>query len=137
MDNHLPMDIYVLDNASDNEKLHQLQTQFIRGLYGLAMGHRAYINPADYENIYDNFSRLYEESGGGRMEPLLNQLKSYEDYYLIEPLVIFLRQTVESGLEQLLQRTGISDVCGWLRKQYKNLRTENFDAFLDFINLEK
>ena len=50
MDNHLPMDIYVLDNASDNEKLHQLQTQFIRGLYGLAMGHRAYINPADYEN---------------------------------------------------------------------------------------
>lgn len=94
-------------------------------------------NPADYENIYDNFSRLYEESGGGRMEPLLNQLKSYEDYYLIEPLVIFLRQTVESGLEQLLQRTGISDVCGWLRKQYKNLRTENFDAFLDFINLEK
>lgn len=71
------------------------------------------------------------------MEPLLNQLKSYEDYYLIEPLVIFLRQTVESGLEQLLQRTGISDVCGWLRKQYKNLRTENFDAFLDFINLEK
>ena len=50
VDNHLPMDIYVLDNASDNEKLHQFQTQFIRGLYGLAMGHRAYINPADYEN---------------------------------------------------------------------------------------
>lgn len=50
VDNHLPMDIYVLDNASDNERLHQFQTQFIRGLYGLAMGHRAYINPADYEN---------------------------------------------------------------------------------------
>lgn len=50
VDNHLPMDIYVLDNASDNEKRHQLQTGFIRGLYGLAMGHRAYINPSDYAN---------------------------------------------------------------------------------------
>ena len=50
VDNHLPMDIYVLDNASDNEVFHQFQTQFIRGLYGLAMGHRAYINPNDYMN---------------------------------------------------------------------------------------
>lgn len=50
IDNHLPMDIYVLDNASDNEKFHQFQIGLIRGLYGLAMGHRAYINPEDYTN---------------------------------------------------------------------------------------
>ena len=50
VDNHLPIDIYVLDNASNNELFHKMQTQFIRGLYGLAMGHRAYIDPADYEN---------------------------------------------------------------------------------------
>lgn len=50
VDNHLPMDIYVLDNASDREWFHQFQTQFIRGLYGLAMGHRAYIDPSDYSN---------------------------------------------------------------------------------------
>lgn len=50
VDNHMPMDIYVLDNASDNEFFHKFQTQFIRGLYGLAMGHRAYINPEDYLN---------------------------------------------------------------------------------------
>lgn len=50
IDNHLPMDIYVLDNASDNVFFHNIQTQFIRGLYGLAMGHRAYINPDDYAN---------------------------------------------------------------------------------------
>lgn len=50
VDNHMPMDIYVLDNASDNELFHKFQTQFIRGLYGLAMGHRAYINPEDYTN---------------------------------------------------------------------------------------
>lgn len=50
VDNHLPMDIYVLDNASDNKKFHQLQMMFIRGFYGLAMGHRAYIKSSDYEN---------------------------------------------------------------------------------------
>lgn len=50
VDNHMPMDIYVLDNASDNEPFHTFQTQFIRGLYGLAMGHRAYIDPEDYKN---------------------------------------------------------------------------------------
>lgn len=50
IDNHMPLDIYVLDNASNNKTFHIFQTQFIRGLYGLAMGHRAYINPADYEN---------------------------------------------------------------------------------------
>lgn len=50
IDNHLPLDIYVLDNASNNEKFHEFQTQLIRGLYGLAMGHRAYINPQDYMN---------------------------------------------------------------------------------------
>lgn len=50
IENHLPMDIYVLDNASNNMLLHTIQTQFIRGLYGLAMGHRAYIAPEDYAN---------------------------------------------------------------------------------------
>lgn len=48
--NHMPMDIYVLDNASDNTVFHNLQTQLIRGLYGLGMGHRAYINPEEYTN---------------------------------------------------------------------------------------
>lgn len=50
IDNHMPLDIYVLDNASDNEKIHKFQTEFIRGLYGLAMGHRAYIDLTEYEN---------------------------------------------------------------------------------------
>jgi len=58
VDNHLPMDIYVLDNASDNEKSHQFQIQFIRGLYGLAMGHRAYIDPADYANRDEQTQRI-------------------------------------------------------------------------------
>lgn len=71
VDNHLPMDIYVLDNASDNEKLHQFQIQFIRGLYGLAMGHRAYINPADYENRDEKTQRIVKTlSSIGKRIPL-------------------------------------------------------------------
>lgn len=50
VDNHLPIDIYVLDNASDHAVFHQLQMLFIKGFYGLAMGHRAYIKSSDYEN---------------------------------------------------------------------------------------
>lgn len=71
VDNHLPMDIYVLDNASDNEKLHQLQTQLIRGLYGLAMGHRAYINPSDYENRDEKTQKIVKTlSSIGKRIPL-------------------------------------------------------------------
>lgn len=71
VDNHLPMDIYVLDNASDNEKLHQFQNQFIRGLYGLAMGHRAYINPEDYANRDKQTQRIVKTlSTIGKVIPL-------------------------------------------------------------------
>lgn len=50
IDNHMPLDIYVLDNASDNMFLHNLQTNIITGLYGLAMGHRAYFDISEYMN---------------------------------------------------------------------------------------
>ncbi len=79
VDNHLPMDIYVLDNASDNERFHQLQTQLIRGLYGLAMGHRAYINPADYENRDGQTQRIVKTlSSIGKHIPLSWILGCYE-----------------------------------------------------------
>ena len=48
--NHLAIDVYVLDNACDNLRKHNIQTKAIMGLYGLAMGHRAYIN---YEEFSD------------------------------------------------------------------------------------
>lgn len=71
VDNHLPMDIYVLDNASDNEKFHQFQTSVITGLYGLAMGHRAYIDPADYENRDEKTQRIVKTvSSVGKVIPL-------------------------------------------------------------------
>lgn len=79
VDNHMPMDIYVLDNASDNKIFHTFQTQFIRGLYGLAMGHRAYINPSDYENRDEKTQKIVKIlSKTGRFIPLSWILGCYE-----------------------------------------------------------
>lgn len=79
IDNHMPMDIYVLDNASNNEVFHKFQTQFIRGLYGLAMGHRAYIDPADYENRDEKTQKIVKLlSTVGRYIPLSWILGCYE-----------------------------------------------------------
>lgn len=79
LDNHLPMDIYVLDNASDHEWSHRIQTQLIRGLYGLAMGHRAYIEPGDYTNRDKGTQRIVRIlSGTGRHIPLSWILGCYE-----------------------------------------------------------
>lgn len=48
IDNHMPIDIYILDHASDNLKKHALQTKIIQGLYGLAMAHRSKIDYEEY-----------------------------------------------------------------------------------------
>ncbi len=92
--NHLPMDIYVLDKASDNETLHQIQTQLIRGLYGLGMGHRAYIKESDYANRDEKTQRIVKVlSGMGKIIPLSwifffyewirrwNEKKDTKDYF--------------------------------------------------------
>lgn len=50
IDNHMPLDIYILDNAPRDEKKFQRMTKTIQGLYGLGMAHRAYINLSEYEN---------------------------------------------------------------------------------------
>lgn len=79
IDSHLPVDIYVLDNAFDNRGFHQLQVQLIRGLYGLAMGHRAYIDPKDYVNRDNHTQRIVKTvSSIGRFIPLSWTLGCYE-----------------------------------------------------------
>lgn len=47
--NHMPIDIYILDNAFANEKIRYWQVKIIQGLYGLAIGHRAHINFEEYK----------------------------------------------------------------------------------------
>lgn len=48
LENHLPLDIFILDNASDSPKMHKLHMLMVRGVYGLGMGHRAYIDHREY-----------------------------------------------------------------------------------------
>lgn len=48
LENHLPLDIYILDKAFDSPRLHKFHMLLIRGVYGLGMGHRAYLNMEEY-----------------------------------------------------------------------------------------
>lgn len=55
--NHIPLDIYILDNASDDPKKHKLQTLALQGIYGLGMGHRAYIDYKEYRHAPKKIQR--------------------------------------------------------------------------------
>nr|WP_300834737.1 hypothetical protein [uncultured Acetatifactor sp.] len=88
----------------------------------------------DYEGIKENFSKICDSHRNDDMEPMLRELKEYERYYMIEPLVVFLDQVVEKGLGALLREEGISGSCEQLRQHYQNLKTGSFAAFLDFID---
>ena len=71
IDNHMPIDIYILDNAPDDEKKHKRLTMFIQGLYGLAMGHRAYVNYDEYKTEEEKRQKLIKRvSTIGKYIPL-------------------------------------------------------------------
>lgn len=50
IENHISLDIYILDNASNSEKKHYYQTLALQGIYGLAMGHRAHLDYSEYSH---------------------------------------------------------------------------------------
>jgi len=79
IDNHIPLDIYVLDNADDNEKRFHRRFEIIAGLYGLAMGHRSYIDYSEYADHPDiTRKRVKVLSTIGRHLPLKLILWAYE-----------------------------------------------------------
>ncbi len=43
------LDIYIMDNASDNEQKHVRTIGLMKKVYGLCMGHRAYVDFQEYE----------------------------------------------------------------------------------------
>lgn len=57
IENHLALDIYILDNASDNGYFHKLHMLMVRGVYGLGMGHRTYLHQEEYARR-DRMTRL-------------------------------------------------------------------------------
>ncbi len=48
VENHLSLDIFILDRAFDHPGLHKLHMTAVRAVYGLAMGHRAYVDQKEY-----------------------------------------------------------------------------------------
>lgn len=57
IENHLALDIYLLDNASDHAYFHKLHMLLVRGVYGLGMGHRTYLHQEEYARR-DRMTRL-------------------------------------------------------------------------------
>ena len=53
----ISVDIFILDNASDKMWQHKLQMFMVRTVYGLSMGHRAYIDKDEYK-IRDRKTRI-------------------------------------------------------------------------------
>ena len=45
----ISVDIFILDNASDSKRKHKWQMFLVRTVYGLSMGHRAYIDKDEYK----------------------------------------------------------------------------------------
>lgn len=71
IDNHIPLDIYILDNAAENEKQHYYQTLALQGIYGLAMGHRAYVDYNEYDQAPKEIQRKVKVlTRVGRILPL-------------------------------------------------------------------
>ena len=79
IENHMPLDIYVLDNAADSAKKHQFQMNLITLIYGLAIGHRAYVNYDEYNNRDKRTQRIVKTlSAVGKCIPLSLLFKCYE-----------------------------------------------------------
>lgn len=48
------LDMFILENGTDNDLLHKIQTNLIKGLYGLALGHRKEFDPDSYVQQHEN-----------------------------------------------------------------------------------
>lgn len=54
IEDRLFIDIYVMDSAHENEKVHNVVIVAMKGVYNLMMGHRAYVN-------YDEYRRKFSD----------------------------------------------------------------------------
>lgn len=69
--NHCCLDIYLLNKASVNKKKQKINTLLMQAVYGLAMGHRAYVDFETYRH-HDWFTRfvIHVTSGVGKILPV-------------------------------------------------------------------
>lgn len=69
--NHCWLDIYLLNKASTNKKAQKINVLLMQAVYGLAMGHRAFVDFETYKH-HDWFTRfvIHVTSGVGRILPV-------------------------------------------------------------------
>ena len=139
IENHIPLDIYILDNASDDEKKHDRQTKLLQGLYGLCMGHRAYVIFREYADQPADRKRLIKLLVSvGKWIPLKLLFMMYEvvrrwynhtktETYIMSNGFIFClpwkfeKQWFAKGSKVVIDGevfTGPADWDAYLRKQY-------------------
>ena len=143
IENHMPLDIYVLDHAADSEKKHQFQVKLITLIYGLAIGHRAYVNPEDYVNRDQKTQKIVKIlSGVGKYIPLKwlfgmyeivrkwNKKKDVENYYESNGFIYcipwkFKREWFGEGIKMQLGELMVNvptDYISFLNMHYKDYR---------------
>ena len=135
----VPLDIYILDGASDSPLLHRLHMLLVRGVYGLAMGHRTRLDLGEYEGKgKGTLLAVKVLSGIGRFVPpfLLFRLHDHvsalfsghktKDYFLSNGFLPFIHtryarewfdrpgSTLLSGMELMAP----SDIRAFLKRAY-------------------
>lgn len=77
--NHVPLDIYILENAPDDEKKFLRKYNWITYIYGLSMGHRSYVDMSEYGKYDDNMhKKIRYATAIGKLIPLKLLLFVYE-----------------------------------------------------------
>lgn len=139
VENHLPMDIFILDKAFDHPRLHKLQMLLVRGVYGLGMGHRAYLNKEEYAGR-DLMTRLSVSvlSKVGRLLPVktifwlhdkvstMNEGRETQDYFMSNGFLPFIhtrysREWFDGSSQVQLGELTVSapkDVEAYLKRAY-------------------
>lgn len=75
------LDIYILNNASESDKKQQRNVMILKAIYGLGMGHRAFVDYETYKK-FDRFTRFVVRitSTVGRFIPLSLIVKLHEHF---------------------------------------------------------
>lgn len=87
----------------------------------------------DYNEINCYFAALYDTCEDKDLLPIIRQLAAYKRYYMIEPLVRFIKVHVEPGLEQLISEENLAKLCNELKTGYEALQQGEFEEYLQFI----
>lgn len=87
----------------------------------------------EHNQIENHFQDVYRSCYDENILPIMKQMKEFKNYYFLEPLISFIKEQVEKGLNQLLENDELFDICHELRKSYNSLRRGDFKPFREFV----